>query len=132
MGGSRRGRSSSPSARLARTTASNVKADDCRRFDLVVYRATARGGDISCDATLASSLLRDRLPHPEAQHRLRAPPALCEAAAAGWAQHWWGLLSVTVPERLALLPWAAAGAAVACRPALGLPMRLPLRWPPCV
>ena len=53
-----------PQQWLAHTTAPNVRSDDRRRLDLVVYGATPLGGALCCDATLVSPLTRTGLPQP--------------------------------------------------------------------
>ena len=53
-----------PQQWLAHTTAPNVRSDDRRRLDLVVYGATPLGGALCCDATLVSLLTRTGLPQP--------------------------------------------------------------------
>ena len=53
-----------PQQWLAHTTVPNVRSDDRRRLDLVVYGATPLGGALCCDATLVSPLTRTGLPQP--------------------------------------------------------------------
>ena len=68
---------------LAHTTAPNVRSDDRRRLDLVVYGATPLGKALCCDATLVSPLTRTGLAQPCSSTRWsrlagrRAPKESC-------------------------------------------------------
>jgi len=52
-----------PQQWLAHTTAPNVRPDDRRRLDLVVYGASSLGQVYCCDATVVSPLHGNGLPH---------------------------------------------------------------------
>ena len=51
-----------PQQWLSCTTAAQVRADDRRRLDFVVYGATTNGEALCCDATLVSPLTRTGRP----------------------------------------------------------------------
>ena len=82
-----------PQQWLAHTTAPQVRTDDRRRLDFVVYGAMSTGEALCCDATLVSP--------PALASRPARPTPLRASAAQGWARRWWSVLSVALQRAVA-------------------------------